>query len=263
VDCITVLFVEPDVTLRARFEHRLTLETDLLLINRPDFPLNGHDLPKVVECDVLVLDADRTPVLDVRFWAAVHLLLPAAHIIALTDGRNNQVLEAVLAAGLTGLHRPDCEHVVLAQAIHQAAQGIISFDRALVEHAKAGLLQPPTESLIRFGGLTIDTQRHEVTRWSRHIHLTPLEFALLAYLARQQGRAVSLSELLTSVWLAPPDNGGTLAQVHNCIKRLRQKIEPDVRHPRYLLSERGWGYYLQDPTALAAAHLPAEVLPED
>jgi DNA-binding response OmpR family regulator len=86
-----------------------------------------------------------------------------------------------------------------------------------------------------------------VTRWNRPIHLTPLEFKVIAYLARQPGRPVSLNELLSMVWLASPERGGTLAQVHNCIKRLRQKIEPDVKHPRYLLSERGWGYWLQDP----------------
>ena len=248
MDCITLLLVEPDLPLRARFERILAPETALLLISQPDFPLNGHNDPESFTCDVLLLDADRTPVLDVHLWAKIHILWPAAHIIALTDGQNDQILEAVLAAGLTGLFRPDCEQAVLVRAIYQAAQGIISFDRALIEHAKAVLLDPQTESKIRFGGLIIDLQLQEVTRWGQHIHLTPLEYAVLACLARQRGRAVSLPELLSSVWLAPPDNGGTLAQVHNCIKRVRQKIEPDVRHPRYLLSERGWGYWLQDPT---------------
>lgn len=248
MDCITLLLIEPDSPRRTHFEHILARETRLLLNSKPDFLLNGHDAPEALSCNVLLLDADRTPVLDVHLWARIHVLLPAAHIVALTEGTNDRILEAVLAAGLTGLFRPDCEQAVLVHAIHQAAQGIISFDRSLIEHAKKVLLDPPTDAQIRFGGLTIDLPLQEVTRWGQHIHLTPLEFAVLAYLARQQGRTVSLPELLSSVWLAPPDNGGTLAQVHNCIKRIRQKIEPDIRHPRYLISERGWGYWLQDPT---------------
>jgi len=248
VGCITVLLVEPDSKLRRHFEHILMLETDLLLISRPEFFSDSHDPLELLRCDVLLLDADRTPVLDVHLWARIRLILPAAHIIALTDGVDDRILESALAAGLTGLFRPDCEQAVLVRAIYQAAQGIISLDRSLIEHAKKVLLDPLTETQIRFGGLTIDLHLQEVTRWGRRIHLTPLEFAVLAYLARQPGRMVSLSELLRAVWLTPPANGGTLAQVYNCIKRIRQKIEPDVRHPRYLLSERGWGYWLQDPT---------------
>ncbi len=249
MSCVTVLLIEPEGSLRAHFEHILMPEPDLLPIIRPDFPFTDRNFQGTSLCDVLLLDADRTPVLDVRLWAKIRVLLPAVHIIALTTGEDNRILEAVLAAGLTGLFHPDCERAVLVTGIHQAAQGVLCGDRSLIEQARAVVLGPPLESQIRFGGLAIDLQQQQVTRWGRPLHLTPLEFAVLAHLAHQRGHTVSLSELLATVWLSPPANGGTLAQVHNCIKRIRQKIEPDVRHPRYLLSERGWGYWLQDPAA--------------
>ncbi len=248
MDKVTVFLIEPDPARLAHFERCLSREANLVLIDGYDILFSYNAPASLVSYDVVLLDADCTPVLDVRLWARIHLLLPATHIIALTDGTDNWILEAVLAAGLTGLFRPECEQAVLVQAIYQAAQGLISFDQSLIDYAKEVLLAQPTEEQVRFGGLTIDLQLQEVTRWGRHIHLTPLEFAVLAYLARQQGRSVSLPELLAHVWFASTDNGGTLAQVHNCIKRIRQKIEPDIRHPRYLLSERGWGYWLQDPT---------------
>ncbi|MGH2592543.1 MAG: winged helix-turn-helix domain-containing protein [Anaerolineae bacterium] len=65
---------------------------------------------------------------------------------------------------------------------------------------------------------------------------------MLAYLARNRDRPVSSAELLEVVWHISIGKGGTIAQVKNCIKRLRQKIEPDVKHPRYVQSRRGWGY---------------------
>jgi DNA-binding response OmpR family regulator len=74
----------------------------------------------------------------------------------------------------------------------------------------------------------------EVTRWGIPIHLTPLEFDVLAHLARKRGRWVSATELLEAVWQTPANKGGTTAQVKNCIKRIRQKIEPDEERPRYL-----------------------------
>jgi hypothetical protein len=74
VDCITVLFVEPDSKLRVHFEQILTLETDLLLISRPEFFSNGHDPQEIPLCDVLLLDADRAPVTDLRTWARIHVL---------------------------------------------------------------------------------------------------------------------------------------------------------------------------------------------
>ena len=70
---------------------------------------------------------------------------------------------------------------------------------------------------------------------------------MLAYLARSLGKPVSSVELLEAVWHASTGKGGTTAQVKNCIKRIRRKIEPDEERPRYLQSHRGWGYVLRDP----------------
>ncbi len=167
------------------------------------------------------------------------------------------------------MHRITAEPAVLCRAVRNAAQGIVDLDPELIDRAKRFILRPLTGTQVRFGGLTIDLQAQKVTRWNKPIHLTPLEFKVIACLARQPDRPTGLNELLNMVWLASPKQGGTLAQVHNCIKRLRQKIEPDPQHPRYLLSERGWGYYLHDPTARAVTYFLSplnshqdEVLPE-
>lgn len=78
------------------------------------------------------------------------------------------------------------------------------------------------------------------------IHLSPKEHALLAYLYQHRGQVVSNDELWLGVWpdykLAGVDDG----LIQQTIRRLRQKIEPDPRHPRHTLTERGRGYRFVD-----------------
>ncbi len=198
--------------------------------------------------DVLLISVDQVLMSALRNWAAIHVLLPDARVVALTHGIDDHVLETVLGVGVTALHRPDADMAVLCQAVRNAAHRLVDFDPWLIERAKSVVLQPLAEAQARSSGLTVDLQAHEVTRWGKRVHLTPLEFRLLEYLAHNAGKSASSAELLEAVWRSPLSRGGTIAQVHNCIKRIRQKIEPDVKHPRYLLCERGWGYFLQDPT---------------
>ncbi|HTP11327.1 MAG TPA: winged helix-turn-helix domain-containing protein [Anaerolineae bacterium] len=254
MDEVTVLLVEPDPIRLTHFERYLAQEAGLLLISQPDFFSENTNLPAAPHYDVLLLDADRTPVTDRRSWAKIHILLVDVRIVALTAGNDDVILEAVLAGGISGVHRITVEPAALCRVVRHAARGILDSDRELIDRARRVILQPLNDAQGRFGGLTIDLQAQRVTRWNKPVHLTPLEFKVLAYLARQTGQPTCLNELLTTVWSAPPEQGGTVAQVHNCIKRLLQKIEPDPQHPRYLLSERGWGYYLQDPAARAVTY---------
>lgn len=100
---------------------------------------------------------------------------------------------------------------------------------------------------MRFGGLSIDLEERGADRWGHAIELSPLQYALLERLALARGRPVSSDTLLKDVWGTSRERGGTLAQVKNGVRRLREKIEPTPLRPRYLRSTRGWGYYLVDP----------------
>ncbi|HET7091435.1 MAG TPA: winged helix-turn-helix domain-containing protein [Anaerolineae bacterium] len=197
--------------------------------------------------DVLLVNIDQPEMVRIDTWAAIHVVLPRARIAALTTGDDDSILEMALGAGVFALHPLDVEPDVLRRAVRCAAQGVIDYDPGLAQRAKRRLLKPLGPMQIRVGGLTIDLQTQEVTRWGRPIHLTPLEFRVLAYLARNRGKWVSTTELLGAVWHAPAGKGGTADQVKGCIKRLRRKIELNAKHPRYLRSMRGWGYRLEDP----------------
>jgi two-component system alkaline phosphatase synthesis response regulator PhoP len=104
--------------------------------------------------------------------------------------------------------------------------------------------EPDGRERIQIGDLVIDKRRHEVTREGAIVDLTPLEFQILARLASEPGRAWSRNDLLDQVWST--DYEGYQRNVDPHINRLRQKIEPDPKNPRYVLTVRGVGYKLND-----------------
>jgi len=93
------------------------------------------------------------------------------------------------------------------------------------------------------GGLTIDFGAREVTVDGKRQALTTHEFELLCALAKNAGRVLSRERLLDLVKGAAADDAFDRSiDVH--VSRLRQKIEPDPRHPRYVKTVRGAGYLL-------------------
>lgn len=101
--------------------------------------------------------------------------------------------------------------------------------------------------MIRIGAFEIDASRRAVRREHVLIELSPLEFDLFDYLAQRLGEPVESPELLDAIWRTTPETAGAGDQLRSCIKRLRKKLEPDPKHPRFLTTVRGYGYMLDDP----------------
>jgi two-component system KDP operon response regulator KdpE len=99
--------------------------------------------------------------------------------------------------------------------------------------------------VIEVGPIRIDQPRHEVTVDGRDVHLTPIEFNLLLELARRPGRVVTHRQLLSELWGPGAVEHANYLRVH--MAALRRKIEVDPAHPRWLLTEAGVGYRLQEP----------------
>jgi len=92
------------------------------------------------------------------------------------------------------------------------------------------------------GDIVIDLAERRVTRGGQPVRLTPTEFRLLAALAEQPGHTLTLKDLLVQVWGS--EYADDVENVKRYIHYLRQKLEADVEHPRMILNERGFGYYL-------------------
>ena len=95
------------------------------------------------------------------------------------------------------------------------------------------------------GDLVIDFDRRRVRVGSSEIRLTPKEFELLVYLARQPNRVIPHRSILMAIWgehsIDHPE------QLWALVTKVRRKIEPDPERPRYLLSEPWVGYRFRIP----------------
>jgi DNA-binding response OmpR family regulator len=106
--------------------------------------------------------------------------------------------------------------------------------------------------LLRHADLTLDPDRHEVRQDGRLVALTNVEFRLLAALIAADGRVLSRDRLLDAVYGA--GEGEVLDRtidVH--IRRLRDKLDDDPEHPRYVATVRGAGYRAAPAAAVPGA----------
>lgn len=94
--------------------------------------------------------------------------------------------------------------------------------------------------VLSIADLTIDVNGHTVRRGSEVLALTPLEFDLLACLAKKPGQVFTREALLQEVWGYRHAADTRLVNVH--VQRLRAKIERDPEAPEIVLTVRGVGY---------------------
>ncbi|MDE3112787.1 MAG: response regulator transcription factor [Chloroflexota bacterium] len=99
-----------------------------------------------------------------------------------------------------------------------------------------------TEPVFRVRDLTVDVERRQVTVAGKEIRLTPTEYDLLRAFLRYPDRVLTARMLLQAVWGAEAESEAHYLHVY--MGRLRRKIEPDPRHPRYFATEPGVGYRL-------------------
>jgi DNA-binding response OmpR family regulator len=117
---------------------------------------------------------------------------------------------------------------------------------ARIRSVLRGLGQAPTPTeVLRLGDLEIDLSSMTVQVQGRNVMTTVREFRLLEYLAAHRGRVLTRDQLLDAVWKETPFVTPRSIDVY--IRRLREKIEPDPRHPQYLKTLRGIGYRFEVP----------------
>jgi two-component system, OmpR family, alkaline phosphatase synthesis response regulator PhoP len=92
----------------------------------------------------------------------------------------------------------------------------------------------------QFGDVRVDFRRAEVTKNGAPLDLSAREFQLLKYFIEHRGATLTREELLNEVWGYNAMPSTRTVDVH--VAWLRQKIEPNPRHPQYILTVHGMGY---------------------
>jgi two-component system KDP operon response regulator KdpE len=117
--------------------------------------------------------------------------------------------------------------------------------RVALRHASRARADEPARQ-ITVGPLSVDFIRRQVTLEGKEIHLTPIEYRLLALLARHAGRVLTHGQILREVW--GPGHGAATHYLRVYMTQLRRKLEEDPSCPALLVTEPGVGYRLRDQT---------------
>jgi two-component system, OmpR family, KDP operon response regulator KdpE len=182
--------------------------------------------PDVVILDLTLPDLDGIEVCrQIRSWSQIPIIVlsvrggDADKVTALELGADDYLTKPFSMAELVVRVR-----VALRHAVHTSG----SSDK---------------EARFQTGALVIDFERRQVSVDGREVHLTPIEYDLMKYLAINAGRVLTHRAILRAVW--GPAYEQEIHYLRVFFNQLRRKIEPDPSRPRYLLTELGIGYRLR------------------
>ncbi|WP_254489700.1 response regulator transcription factor [Bacillus thuringiensis] len=100
-----------------------------------------------------------------------------------------------------------------------------------------------SENEIEIDDMKINVATHQVTVANEKVKLTPREFAILEFLARNQGIVISAEKIYERVWKEESFQSDNTVMVH--IRKIREKIEENPRKPRYIKTVWGVGYKIE------------------
>lgn len=110
---------------------------------------------------------------------------------------------------------------------------------ALRRHQKTGAAGA---TVVEFGGVRVDLVNHSVMRGGQTVHLTPIEYRLLALLVRNAGKMLTHRQILREIW--GPSHVESSHYLRIYMGQLRHKLEENPAQPRFFLTEAGVGYRL-------------------
>lgn len=117
-------------------------------------------------------------------------------------------------------------------------RGLAARARALIRRYK-GYPRQDRNRVLRFGPFELDLDAGTLRKGGERIALSAKEFSVLAYLAGENGKPRGPDEIFGAVW---DRKYGDVTAVGVYIQRIRRKIEDDPAQPRYIVTERGFGY---------------------
>ena len=225
---LSILFVEDDATIAMGVEYSLTQDGfQVSLAYRLE---EARDLLKRQPFDLVLLD------------------------LGLPDGSGYALCKEIRAAGDTP--------IIILSARDEESSIVLGLDlgaddyitkpfhlRELISRMKAVLRRRgPVEvddRTLTCGDVTVFTPQAKAYKNGREVLLTALEYRLLLTLILNQGRVLTRSQILGSIWDVDEDfvNDNTLTVY---IKRLREKLEDDPQNPALIKTVRGLGYQAGD-----------------
>ncbi len=184
----------------------------------------GSRKPDLLVLDLGLPDGNGVDLIrDLRGWSDVPILILSAR------SQENDKIDALDAGADDYLTKPFAVGELRARV------------RALLRRSyRNGDAATP---VVEFGDVAVDLSRRLVSRGGETVHLTPLEYRLLANLLGHPGRVLTQRNLLREIWGPSYVESSHYLRVY--VGHLRQKLEEDPTQPKHFLTETGVGYRFQ------------------
>lgn len=222
---VTILVVEDDVAIRRLLAAALN-ETEFKLVEAESA---SEGLTQATKCrpEVILLDLGLPDMDGVEFirqlrtWSTVPVIIISAEgnedrkVLALEAGADDYVTKPFGVAELTARIRT-------------------AWRRNQMSGLAAG------EPVIEIGNLKIDVTARLVYKNGEMVHLTPIEYKLLVFLAKHAGRVVTQRQILAAVWGDEYSDESQYLRIY--VGYLRKKLEEDPSNPTMILTEPRVGY---------------------
>jgi two-component system, OmpR family, KDP operon response regulator KdpE len=183
----------------------------------------GARKPDLVILDLGLPDGDGMDFLrDLRGWSNTPVLVLSARV------SEHDKIRALDAGADDYLTKPFGVGELLAR-VRAASR----------RHREAEVTLPAT---FNFGDVSLDRDTRTVSKNGNLIHLTPIEYRLLCFLAANEGKVLTHRQILSEVWGRAHVDDGHYLRVY--MGHLRHKVESDPAQPRHILTETAVGYRL-------------------
>lgn len=224
----TILLVEDEANIR-RFVRIALEQENMTVFEAPSGQKACTDAatrrPDLIIVDLGLPDCDGKDLIrELRTWVSSPILVLSAR------ERETEKVEALDAGADDYLVKPFGIPELLARL------------RALLRRAQTIPGAEAASARVGFGPVLVNLATHEVTRHGQAVHLTPIQFRLLAALIRGQGKVLTHRQLLLETWGAGYADRAHYLRIY--MMQLRQKLEDDATQPQYLITELQVGYRL-------------------
>ena len=223
----TVLIIEDEMNISAFICKCLKLnqyKTLQAFTGMEGISLINSQCPDIIILDLGLPDMDGLAVIHkVRRWTSVPIIVVSART------QEQEKVEALDAGADDYITKPFGTSELLARI------------RTSLRHSNSLINQSGLcTRLYSAGQLTIDFEKRIVLSDGAIIHLTPVEYRIVSYLAQNSGKVITHASLMTHVWGPYSDTDNKILRVN--MANIRRKIEKNPAEPQYIFTEVGVGY---------------------
>jgi two-component system, OmpR family, KDP operon response regulator KdpE len=237
----TTLIIEDELSIRRVLS--ISLESAGYKVVECDNGREGTRLAVSIRPDLILLDLGlpdidgKEVITSIREWSRVPI------IVCTVRNADEEVIRALSYGADDYVTKPFNSEVLLAR-IHANLR-------------KAAAQEAGEPELVN-GSLRMDLVRHEVFLNGEKTMFTPKEYELLRYFLIHRGKMLTHKQILREVWGTAHVEDMQYLRVY--VRQLREKVEDNPSHPRYIITEPGIGYRMEILGAPVRPVIPAELL---